>query len=298
LGNISAKNRAGGRALQTDANVSPANYGGPLIDAEGRMYGICVPLNPNSLDKGAGVEWYDSGIGFAIPLHGLDERLAQMKEGQNFFPAYLGVVVTATADDQGVRVVQVDSLEARRKAAETARLKKSKLEEREDDSEDEPPPTPVERERPEEYDYPAFDAGILEGDRITSVNDLPTRDARSLRIALGRFNAGDQIDVHVLRDDLEKTIPVKLGRPPKSALTPHQLPSGASQFSALLIEDSRVDFLQASKKPRPAKQFAGPIVSTTAHCAGARWVVEQFANRDGDRRIVAYRNQYIKAASM
>ena len=32
MGIISAKNRIGGRAIQTDANISPANYGGPLLD--------------------------------------------------------------------------------------------------------------------------------------------------------------------------------------------------------------------------------------------------------------------------
>ncbi len=226
LGIISARNRAGGRAIQTDANISPANYGGPLIDAAGRMIGVCVPLNPNSLDKGAGVEWYDSGIGFAIPLFGLDDRLQQMKDGKNFFPAYLGIVVAATGDDQGVRVERVDSLEERRKAAAAAKAKKSKLEDKDGDAADDPKPSPLEPDRPEDYDYPAFKAGILAGDIILSLNDQPVIDTRSLRIALGRFSAGDRVDVNILRGDEPKTIPVELGRPPKTALTPHQLPAG------------------------------------------------------------------------
>ncbi len=226
LGIISAKNRAGGRAIQTDANISPANYGGPLIDAAGRLIGICVPLNPNSLDKGAGVEWYDSGIGFAIPLFGLDDRLQQMKEGKNFFPAYLGVVVATTGDDQGVRVEMVDSLEARRKAALAARAKKSKLEEKDAEPDDEPKPSVLEQERPEDYDYPAFEAGILAGDIILALGDHPVMDTRSLRITLGRMNAGDRVDVHLRRGDQPQTISVELGRPPKTALTQHQLPAG------------------------------------------------------------------------
>jgi len=60
MGIISAKNRIGGRAVQTDANISPANYGGPLIDIQGRLIGICVPLNPQSSAVGAGVEWYET----------------------------------------------------------------------------------------------------------------------------------------------------------------------------------------------------------------------------------------------
>lgn len=226
LGIVSAKNRAGGRAIQTDANISPANYGGPLIDAAGRLIGICVPLNPNSLDKGAGVEWYDSGIGFAIPLHGLDDRLQRMKEGENFYPAYLGVVVTPTADDRGVRVVMLDSLDARRQAAIAAKVRKSKLPEKDAEGEDGPPPSAVDQENPEGFDFPALQAGIIVGDVIVAINDQVIGDARGLRIALGRFNAGDRADIHIVRDGQERTLSVELGRPPKSALTEHQLPAG------------------------------------------------------------------------
>ena len=79
-GIISALKRDQGRALQTDANISPANYGGPLLTIDGRVIGICVPLNPKAKDATASVEWYDSGIGFAIPLSQLDECIAKMKQ--------------------------------------------------------------------------------------------------------------------------------------------------------------------------------------------------------------------------
>ncbi|MEQ8211135.1 MAG: PDZ domain-containing protein [Lacipirellulaceae bacterium] len=72
VGVISAVGRMHGRAIQTDANVSSANYGGPLLDIRGRVYGILVPMAPqpasSEVDELAGVEFYDSGIGFAIPL--------------------------------------------------------------------------------------------------------------------------------------------------------------------------------------------------------------------------------------
>lgn len=90
-GIISARNRVSGRAIQTDANLSPANYGGPLIDIEGRLIGVCVPLSPGSKEVAAGAEWYDSGIGFAVPLTGLDHVFAQLKEGKTLQQGYLGV---------------------------------------------------------------------------------------------------------------------------------------------------------------------------------------------------------------
>ncbi len=92
VGIISAPGRFGGRALQTDANTSPANYGGPLVDIEGRVLGVCVPLSPQSDEAGSGVEWYDSGIGFAVPLHGASALLAALREGKSIRRARLGVV--------------------------------------------------------------------------------------------------------------------------------------------------------------------------------------------------------------
>jgi serine protease Do len=90
-GIISATSRISTKAIQTDANTSPANYGGPLVDLEGRVIGVCVPLSPGSRDEAAGAEWYDSGIGFAVPLDGLDELLGRLKAGETLKHGFLGV---------------------------------------------------------------------------------------------------------------------------------------------------------------------------------------------------------------
>lgn len=106
-GIISATNRIGGRAIQTDANTSPANYGGPLLDIHGRVIGICVPLNPQSPAIGAGVEWYDSGIGFAVPLKADDAFLQRLKQGENIYPAFLGVRTQPNSAGDGLRIAEV-----------------------------------------------------------------------------------------------------------------------------------------------------------------------------------------------
>ena len=222
LGIVSAKNRAGGRAIQTDANISPANYGGPLIDCQGRMIGVCVPLNPNSLDIGAGVEWYDSGIGFAIPLSGLDERLKQLADGQEFYPAYLGVTVKSAEDMAGVRIAMVDSLENRARAIAARKQAQNATSRAADDNRQTVQP----EEHPEKYDYPAFAAGLKSGDVITAVGDIPVIDIRSLRIAIGHYNAGDKVTVHYQRGDDVKTVDIAFGRPPKFALEENTLPAG------------------------------------------------------------------------
>ena len=107
MGIISAKNRIGGRAIQTDANISPANYGGALVDIEGRLLGICVPMNPQSQAISAGVEWYDSGIGFAIPLSGLEKVIERLKKGEKIEPAFLGVQTLANPAGDGLLIKKV-----------------------------------------------------------------------------------------------------------------------------------------------------------------------------------------------
>lgn len=104
LGIISAVNRMGGRAIQTDANTSPANYGGPLVDIQGRVYGVCVPLSPGGMSASAGVEWYDSGIGFAIPLAGMEAWIERMRRGEDIFPGIIGVTVQDNPNAEGVVV--------------------------------------------------------------------------------------------------------------------------------------------------------------------------------------------------
>ena len=106
-GIISAKNRIGGRAIQTDANISPANYGGPLLDIRGRLIGVCVPMNPQSQAVGAGVEWYDSGIGFAIPISSSGKLIDRLKAGERIYPAFLGIRTEPNSAGDGIRIAEV-----------------------------------------------------------------------------------------------------------------------------------------------------------------------------------------------
>lgn len=107
MGIVSAKNRAGGKAIQTDANTSPANYGGPLLDLEGRVIGICVPMAGEGTDLTSGVDWYDSGIGFAIPVGDLDEILGRMKRGVTIQRAFLGIQSENASGTEGVRITEI-----------------------------------------------------------------------------------------------------------------------------------------------------------------------------------------------
>ncbi len=90
VGIVSAKNRMHGNAIQTDAKLSPITFGGPLCDIQGRVVGMTVPMaqRPGEL---AGVEMYDSGVGFAVPRHRLDAIVKELRTGRSFYRGWLGV---------------------------------------------------------------------------------------------------------------------------------------------------------------------------------------------------------------
>ena len=102
VGIVSAVDRVWGKAVQTDAAISPNNYGGPLVDIRGRVLGLIVPLSPESKSQTAGLEWYDSGIGFAVNGKDLPEIVARLKKGEDLRPGVLGISFAdpnvATAD--------------------------------------------------------------------------------------------------------------------------------------------------------------------------------------------------------
>jgi serine protease Do len=92
VGIISALGRAYGRAVQTDAKVSPINYGGPLIDLEGKVIGILSPIAAAEMLEDDASMLYDSGIGFAIPLEDILKRLPKMQSGKDIRAGKLGIV--------------------------------------------------------------------------------------------------------------------------------------------------------------------------------------------------------------
>ncbi len=91
VGILSALDRIWGKAVQTDAAVSPNNYGGPLVDIRGRVIGVLVPLSPDESSEVAGYEWYDSGIGFAIPWEKVQELVPRLRQGKDLLPGVAGI---------------------------------------------------------------------------------------------------------------------------------------------------------------------------------------------------------------
>lgn len=101
VGIVSAIDRLGGRAVQTDALVSPTNYGGPLVGLDGQLLGVITTLAGPGM---RGVDLYDSGIGFAVPAEQFAPRLAAMSRGETIQPGWLGA---AFPNDDPLRAAAV-----------------------------------------------------------------------------------------------------------------------------------------------------------------------------------------------
>lgn len=93
VGIVSAVQRIHGLAIQSDAKISPVNYGGPLVNLDGTITGILVPLSPQDSGNAitAGVEWYDSGIGFAIPIRHALEAARILRTGDDRVRGIIGI---------------------------------------------------------------------------------------------------------------------------------------------------------------------------------------------------------------
>jgi S1-C subfamily serine protease/predicted esterase len=116
IGIVSATNRIWGKAIQTDAKTSPVNYGGPLVAIDGRVFGVIVPASNRADGETAGVDVYDSGIGFAVPLEDVVAVLPRLREGKDLRRGLLGISPQSAdlySSVPAIGAIQPDSAAAR-----------------------------------------------------------------------------------------------------------------------------------------------------------------------------------------
>ena len=95
LGTLSGiVHKEGLELLRTDAGVNQGDYGGPLVDIQGRLLGILLPLQLDTTTN--------TYVAYAVPIHRVSHLIPEMK-------GYLGVLLTLTAKGvQGALVEAVD----------------------------------------------------------------------------------------------------------------------------------------------------------------------------------------------
>ena len=181
--------------IQTDAAINPGNSGGPLLDAQGRVIGVNFQIRSTVQAN--------SGVGFAIPISIVRRVIpALIKDGKYEHP-YLGIrggtFSPAWAEALG--------LDPKLRGAYVNEVVRG---------------------------GPAAEAGLRGGTRDTDIGlgDTPLRAGGDLIIAVDgnritkfddllvylirNTSPGQTVQITVLRNGREQTIPVKLGARPHS----------------------------------------------------------------------------------
>ena len=157
--------------IQTDATINPGNSGGALVDAEGKLVGICTLFSSDTESF--------AGIGYAIPGNYAMEVADKIIAGETVTHAYIGLSMQTVTPanalrnglsvDQGAYVVEVTE------------------------------------------GSPADEAGIEVGDVITSIGGEAISSADSAILAVRSHDIGDTVEVTVMRGDQERSFEVTLG---------------------------------------------------------------------------------------
>jgi serine protease Do len=197
VGILSALQRMSGQAVQTDAKISPASYGGPLFDVEGRVIGVCVPMGPGE-DELAGVEWYDSGIGFAIHLGYIRRRIARLQQGEELRRGLIGVFLDTREPVVGAGPSEEEA--EGRPAIDGLRI--------------------IGQTR-----GPAAEAGLQAGDVITHIDGEPTLRLVDFRRIIARRAAGDTVTLTYRRGEQSATVTLRLAAAEEFSASPASQPN-------------------------------------------------------------------------
>ncbi|MCL6507675.1 MAG: Do family serine endopeptidase [Bryobacteraceae bacterium] len=182
MGIVSAKGRSGITPepsvledfIQTDAAINKGNSGGALVNTRGELVGI----NDAIVSPSGG----NVGIGFAIPSNMARPVMEQLVKSGRVVRGYLGVIIQPVDP----KVAKAFGLKEARGALVGDVTS----------------------------DGPAAKAGIQKGDVIVGVNDQRVEDNRDLQLKIASTPPGTRVNLRVIRDGKEITIPVTLGEAP------------------------------------------------------------------------------------
>jgi serine protease Do len=160
--------------IQTDASINPGNSGGALVDAQGRVIGI----NTAILSPSGGF----MGIGLAVPISMASFVTEQIINEGRVIRGYLGVYMQPiTPELARAFALPMDQ------GALIAGVSP---------------------------DSPAAAAGLKEGDVIVATDGKQIASSRELRLLIAQTPPGTKINLTVLRQKDEKTIPITLAELP------------------------------------------------------------------------------------
>jgi protease Do-like 1, chloroplastic len=162
--------------IQTDAAINPGNSGGPLLDSSGRLIGVNTQIYSPS---GA-----SAGIGFSIPVDAVRWVVPELIQYGKLRRPVIGVELVSQSNVRryGMEGALIFNVTAGGPASKAGLM-------------------PTRRDRR---------GNIVFGDLITGLNTVSIKSNNDLILALEKYDAGDKVDVRVMRDKKELVIPVVL----------------------------------------------------------------------------------------
>ncbi|MEM6649890.1 MAG: Do family serine endopeptidase, partial [Pseudomonadota bacterium] len=182
--------------IQTDAAINPGNSGGALVDVDGNLLGVNTAIYSRSGGS--------NGIGFAIPGNLVRKVVSSA----------IGGDMVVRRPWLGVQGSMVDS-----NIASAVGL-------------DRPVGAIISDIFPK---GPADKAGMKEGDVVLSIAGQDVFDVGALRYRPATREAGEVVDVTLLRDGKEKTVRVRLAYPPETPKRDETMLSGNHPLSGVTI---------------------------------------------------------------
>jgi len=179
MGIISAKGRSnlGIEAvedfIQTDAAINPGNSGGALINTRGELVGINTAIV-------GGQTGGNVGIGFAIPANMARNVMEQLIKTGKVTRGFIGIMPNGITPGEE----QAYGLKPGQQGVAISQV---------------------------DPNSPGAKAGLQVGDVIVAVNGTPVTDENSFRIQIAGMAPGTKVDLGIVRNGAELTVPVTLG---------------------------------------------------------------------------------------
>ena len=179
------------KVLQTDAPINPGNSGGPLLNRVGEVIGVNTQIISNT---GA-----SSGIGFAVPVDAAKRVIPELISNGTYKYSWLGISGTSLTPD----IVKLLDLEAKTNGALVVEVM---------------PDGPADLGGLKPSDTVVTVEGLdyrLGGDIIVGVDGTDIVDMDQLiSYLIENTQAGDSINIEVIRDSSSEMVTVVLGERP------------------------------------------------------------------------------------
>jgi len=172
---IAAEGETIDETIQTDAAINPGNSGGPLVNLKGEVIGMNTAINQQG-----------QSVGFAIPINGIKQTIASVKQYGKIVRPWLGVRYVLLND----QIQKAGNLPVNYGAIL------------------------VKGQSPTEMAVipgsPADKAGLKENDIILQVNGEKIDENNSLSKLMSKYQVGNVVGLKVLRQGKEININVTL----------------------------------------------------------------------------------------